>query len=103
MKKLLMPLIISTILNAQNMTSQKTVCMQQSEKTLTEQKKALIELAKQESLEELYGTLIVASTNIRDGKFISEDIKSRAVGAVRVKGNPKFSYLLNLQDACTRR
>jgi len=107
MKKMfkLLFLIFSTVLSAQNMTSTKTVCINQSEypsKNTTQLKKQLIELAKQESLEELYGTLIVASVNVADGMFVSDDIKSRAVGAVRVKGNPKFYNGSNFGEMCAR-
>ena len=83
--------------------SVKTSCIQQSVyagKTLEEQKKILIEQAKQESLEELYGTLIFSSSDISNGKLIKDEIKSRAVGGVRVKGNPEFYNGKNFGEVC---
>jgi len=103
MLKLLTILLLATLLNAQKMETTKTVCIQQSAyagKTLAEQKKVLIEQAKQESLEELYGTLIASITNILDGRLVSDEIKSRAVGSVRVKGDPSFSNGKNLGEIC---
>jgi len=105
MKLLLSLLMLLTIANAQDkLETAKTSCIQQSlypNKTLDEQKKILIEKAKQESLEELYGTLISSSTDIENGKMISDKIKSRAVGAVRVNGNPSFYNGKNLGEICT--
>jgi len=106
MKLLLLLLILPVIILANELkiiSSFKTSCIQQSSyegKTLSEQKKILIEKAKQESLEELYGTLISSSINIEDGKLSSDSIKSRAVGAVRVKGDPKFYNGKNLGEIC---
>ena len=84
--------------------STKESCIQQSVyagKTLEEQKKILIEQAKQESLEELYGTLILSSSDISNGKLIKDEIKSRAVGSVRVKGNPEFYNGKNFGEVCS--
>ena len=91
--------------NTQNSSLQttKTSCIQQSVyagKTLEEQKKILIEQAKQESLEELYGTLILTSTDLKNGKITNDEIKTRAVGSVRVKGDPKFYNGQNLGEIC---
>lgn len=86
-----------------NIYSMKKTCLQTTNyegKTLTEQKKILIEKAKQESLEELYGSLILSSTDIENGKLKKDEIKSRAVGAVRVKGNPVFKNGKNLGEIC---
>jgi len=91
-------------LNAINIYSQKTSCIQQSsysDKTLSELKKILINKAKQESLEELYGALIFSATDMHNGKITSTQIKSRAVGAVRVDGNPEFYNGKNLGEICT--
>ena len=105
MKLLLSLLLLLTMVNAEDkLSTAKTSCIQQSlypNKTLDEQKKILIEKAKQESLEELYGTLISSSTDIQDGKMMSDSIKSRAVGAVRVDGNPSFYNGMNLGEICT--
>jgi len=102
--KLLLAFILSfTFLNAKNIESIKMSCIQQSaypNKTLAEQKKILIEQAKQESLEELYGAVIFSSTDILDGKLQRDSIQSRAIGAVRVKGNPKFKNGENLGEIC---
>jgi len=98
-------LFFTTLLNAQNsLSTTKTSCIHQSNyasKTLAEQKKILIEKAKQEGLEELYGTLISSSTDIKNGKLVSDKIKSRAIGSVRVKGNPKFYNGSNFGEICS--
>jgi len=105
MKLLLTIFFFATLLNAQNsLSTTKTSCIQQSNytsKTLSEQKKILIEKAKQEGLEELYGTLISSSTDIKNGKLVSDKIKSRAIGSVRVKGNPKFYNGSNFGEICS--
>ena len=105
MKTLLSLLLLLTLVNAQDkLQTSKTSCLQQSaypNKTLVEQKKILIEKAKQESLEELYGTLISSSTDIESGKMTMDKIQSRAVGAVRVSGNPSFYNGKNLGEICT--
>ena len=82
----------------------KTSCIQQSEyggKSLDEQKKILIEQAKQEALEELYGTLMFSATDLTNGKITNDEIRSRAVGAVRVSGNPKFYNGANFGEICS--
>jgi len=105
MKLLLTLFLLFTISNASDkLETVKTSCLQQSaypNKTLAEQKKILIEKAKQESLEELYGTLISSSIDIENGRLKSDKIRSRAVGAVRVNGNPSFYNGKNLGEICT--
>ena len=105
MKLLFSIILLSVILQAQDkLETSKTSCIQQSlypNKTLDEQKKILIEKAKQESLEELYGTLISSSTDIENGKMTSDKIRSRAVGTVRVDGNPLFHNGENFGEICT--
>lgn len=103
MKILLILVTLISLIHAEKLETSKTVCIQVAAypgKTLAEQKKILVEKAKQESLEELYGTLISASTDIKNGKMTNEQIKSRAVGAVRVKGNPSFYNGKNLGEVC---
>jgi len=100
---LLIFLFLTSLFGEDKLKTAKTSCIQQSmypNKTLAEQKKMLIEQAKIESLEELYGTLISSSTDIKDGKLVSDKIKSRAVGAVRVDGNPSFYNGKNLGEIC---
>ena len=97
-------ILLTTIYAEDKFETAKTSCIQQSAyptNTLSEQKKILIEKAKQESLEELYGTLISATANIEDGRLVSDSIRSRAVGAVRVDGNPSFYNGKNLGEICT--
>ena len=105
MKLFLSLLILITIATAKDkLETSKTSCIQQSlypNKTLDQQKKILIEKAKQESLEELYGTLISSSIDIENGKMKRDQIRSRAVGAVRVSGNPSFYNGKNLGEICT--
>ena len=103
MKFLLSLVMLFVWASAEKLQTTKTSCIQQSNypnKTLIEQKKILVEKAKQESLEELYGTLIFSSTDIKNGSITSNEIKSRAVGAVRVKGNPSFYNGKNFGEIC---
>ena len=82
----------------------KTSCIQQSlyqNKTLDEQKKILIENAKFEALGELYGHLLYSKTDIKNGKITDDSIKQRAVGNVRIKGNPSFYNGSNLGEICS--
>jgi len=105
MKLILSFLIISfSILNASGRyETSKTTCVIQSnypDTTLNELKKILIDQSKQEALEELYGNVIYSKTEIKDGKLISDEIRSRAIGAVRVSGNPRFYNGQNLGEVC---
>lgn len=105
MKLLILFFLATYSLQASEIYKQTTKesCIQQSayqDKTLSEQKKIIVENAKQSSLEELYGTLIFSSTDIVDGRLASDEIKSRAVGSVRIKGDPSFYNGKNLGEIC---
>jgi len=86
-------LLISLVNAQEKYTTIKTSCIQQSEhsgKSLDQLKQILLGQAKQEALGELYGQLMYSKTDMTDGKIMSEQIRQRAVGSVRVEGNPKF-------------
>lgn len=105
MKKLLItPLILlSTISFAKEYTTMKTSCIQQSEhagKTLDQQKEVLINQAKQLALTDLYGEMMFSKTDMSNGKITSDEIRQRAVGAVRLKGNPSFYNGKNFGEVC---
>lgn len=92
----------STIQNKLKTT--KTSCIQQSNypnKTLDEQKKILIEQAKFNALGELYGHLLYAKTDLSNGKITNDSIKQRAIGNVRIEGNPTFYNGQNLGEICS--
>jgi hypothetical protein len=81
----------------------KTTCILQSnysDTTLNDLKKILIDQSKQEALEELYGNIVYSKTEIKDGKLISDEIRSRAIGAVRISGNPSYYNGKNLGEIC---
>ena len=105
MKKLLVVLfVLISMLNAKEYTTMKKSCIQQSEhsgKTLDQQKEVLINQAKQLALTDLYGEMMFSKTNMVDGKISSDEIRQRAVGAVRIKGNPKFYNGQNFGEVCT--
>lgn len=86
--------LLLTLVNGQEKyTTIKASCIQQSEhsgKTLDQLKEILLGQAKQEALGELYGQLMYSKTDLQDGKLVSDEIRQRAVGSVRVEGNPKF-------------
>ena len=74
-------------------STQKTSCIQQSNhsgKTLSELKDILLLNVKNEAIGELYGQLIFSQSNVKDGRLLSDEIKQKAIGSVRIKGNPKF-------------
>lgn len=103
-KLFIVSLVFISILNAKEYTTMKTSCIQQSEhagKTLDQQKQVLIDQAKQLALTDLYGEMIFSSTEISDGKLISDDIRSKAIGSVRIKGNPSFYNGKNFGEVCT--
>jgi len=82
----------------------KESCIQQSNysgKKLSELKNILISQSKRDAVEELYGNLILSKTNITNGKLISDEIKSKAVGAIRIKGNPKFYNGKDFGEICS--
>jgi hypothetical protein len=104
MKKIIFSLLLMLNLNASSkFETSKTTCILQSnynDTTLNELKKILIDQSKQEALEELYGNIIYSKIEIKDGKLISDEIRSRAIGAVRISGNPNFYNGKNLGEIC---
>lgn len=97
-------LLLATLLFAQEHTTMKRACIQQSEhagKTLDEQKQVLIEQAKQLALTDLYGEMMFSKTDMLNGKIESDEVRSRAIGAVRLKGNPTFYNGKNFGEVCT--
>lgn len=89
----------------QNIETTKTSCILQSEyknKTQEELKNILLTKAKAEALEELYGTMMKTKTELKNGKLISDEIKSLAVGSVRIKGEPEFSNGKNFGEVCAK-
>lgn len=85
-------------------TTQKTSCILQSEykdKSQEELKEILITKAKAEALEELYGTIMKTKTELKNGKLISDEIKSLAIGSVRVEGKPEYLNGKNWGEVCT--
>lgn len=83
--------------------TKKVSCIQQSNysgKTIDELKNILIEQAKRESVEELYGSLLVSKTTVENGKLVSDEIKQKVIGAVRVSGNPEFYNGQNFGEIC---
>ena len=104
MRLIAMIFLLLTIVNGQEKyTTIKTSCIQQSEysgKTLDQLKEILLYQAKQEALEELYGQLMYSKTDLKDGKIVSDEIRQRAIGSVRVEGNPKFYNGKNFGSIC---
>jgi hypothetical protein len=81
----------------------KKSCILQSNypnKNLSQIKKILVNKAKQNSVEELYGTLVYSNTSYTNHTLTKEKIKSTIVGSVRVKGNPIFYNGENLGEIC---
>ncbi|MAC85292.1 MAG: hypothetical protein CL624_14270 [Arcobacter sp.] len=105
MRLLLALLLVTNIVYSNSkLETVKTSCILQSEysgKTLEQQKEVLINQAKRDALEELYGSLIVSKTNVENGKLISDKIKQKAIGAIRIKGNPKFYNGQNFGEICS--
>lgn len=112
MKKALILIIFSsvTILNAQTLPKEKysTIkesCVLQSEHrdANQEQLKALLmEKVKRNSVEEIFGTTIKANTLIVNGRLISDKVKQKATGSVRIKGKATFYNGKNFGEVCTR-
>jgi len=101
---IILSLFISIITANEKYETSKTSCLQQSNypgKTLEEIKGILILQSKRESIEELYGSMILSKTAVENGKLVNDEIKQKAIGAVRVKGNPKFYNGKNLGEICS--
>ncbi|KAB7883093.1 hypothetical protein [Poseidonibacter ostreae] len=71
-------------------------------KTIDELKRILVEQSKREALEELYGTTILSKTDVLNGKLVTDEIKQKAVGSVRLKGNPEFYNGENFGEICSK-
>ena len=93
-----------TINNAKSplQTTKKSCIIQSSypNKNLSELKKLLVQQVKQNSVEELYGTLMYSNTDFKNGKLSKDQIKNTAVGSVRIKGDPTFYNGDNLGEIC---
>ena len=104
MKLIAVLFLLISLVNAQDKyTTIKTSCIQQSEhsgKSLDQLKQILLGQAKQEALGELYGQLMYSKTDLVDGKIMSDNIRQRAIGSVRVQGNPKFYNGSNFGSIC---
>ena len=83
--------------------TKKTSCILQSnypEKKLDELKSILLDKAKQEALVELYGHMIYTKTDIKNGQIENDEVRQRAIGAVRVEGTPKYYNGQNFGEVC---
>lgn len=97
--------IISTIgLYAnEKISSKKMSCIQQSNysgKTLDELKIILLEQAKKEAVNELYGESILSVTEIENGELKSDSIQAKTLGSIRLKGNPEYFNGKNFGEIC---
>lgn len=91
-------------LNTNKYETTKISCIQQSNypnKTLDQQKQILIKQSKFEALGELYGHLLYSKSDIKNGNLTDETIKQRAIGNIRIKGNPSFYNGSNLGEICS--
>jgi hypothetical protein len=82
----------------------KTSCVLQSEynsKTQEELKAILLQKAKAESLEELYGTLIKTNLELQNEKITKDEVQQLSLGNIRVLGKPQFFNGKNWGEVCT--
>ncbi|WP_122893831.1 hypothetical protein [Arcobacter peruensis] len=97
-------LLLGNIYAIEKYETIKTSCIQTSEhsgKSQKQLKDILIKQAKRDAIGELYGSLILSKTDVKDGKLVSDEIKQKAVGSVRIKGNPKFYNGVNFGEICS--
>jgi len=72
-------------------STMKTSCMQASEyKTINKLKEVLLLDAKKEAINELYGEFISSNMSMTNGNLVLDEVKKRAMGSIRIKGNPNF-------------
>lgn len=97
-------LLLTSIYANEKHETVKTSCIQTSEhsgKSQKQLKEILIKQAKRDAIGELYGSLILSKTDVKDGKLVSDEIKQKAVGSIRIKGNPKFYNGTNFGEICS--
>lgn len=83
----------------------KTSCVLQSEyknKNQEELKAILLQKAKAESLEELYGTLIKTNLELTNETITKDEVQQLSIGNVRVLGKPHFFNGENWGEVCTK-
>jgi len=107
MKKLFLFLVLISGLFAASQKAfvQKEVCVTVSDypgKTVAQIKDILINKAKESALTELYGQLLYTREDLKNGKLLSEEVRNRAVGIVRIQGSPQFFNGKNLGEICVR-
>lgn len=101
---LFISILFLSLLSNDEFETNKTNCILQSNysgKTIDKLKEILLEQAKREAIEELYGSVILSKTEILNGRLVSDEVKQKAVGVVRIKGNPKFYNGKNFGEICS--
>ena len=71
---------------------EKTVTMTRGEHTSNEVRDLLLQKAKREAANEIFGDFISSSTKIKNGRLAEDSILALVVGRVHVKGSPKYSH-----------
>ena len=108
MKKLLTLLFVlslsfTSVTFAQE-TIQKTYCMSSIgyKSTIDDLKKELLNNAKRDAVNELFGELIKSFTKVENFKLTEDKIRASSAGFVRIKGNPAYYQGKNLGELCVR-
>ena len=107
MKKILLFLfVVAALFGAdKKAVTTKQVCAVISDypgKTVAQFKKILLNKAKQEALTELYGQLLYTKEDLKNGKLVSEEVRNRAIGAVRIEGTPNFFNGKGFGELCAK-
>ena len=74
-------MLLTSIYANEKYETVKTSCIQTSEHSGKSQKRLkdiLIKQAKKDSIWELYGSLILSTTDVKDGKLVSDKIKQKS-------------------------
>ena len=108
MKKLLTLLFVlslsfTSVTFAQE-TIQKTYCMSSIgyKSDIDDLKKELLNNAKRDAVNELFGELIKSFTKVENFKLTEDKIRASSAGFVRIKGNPAYCQGKNLGELCVK-
>ena len=104
MKKLLLALVITSSLWANNVVT-KTAFVNASDtkgKSLVEVREMLMMRAKRAAASEIFGDYINSSTVINSGRLVSDEINSIVNGVIHIKGDPVYSNGQNFGDMQVR-
>lgn len=90
MKRIATLIILWSSLLLGDVVVTKTVSMMQDKHSTNETMELLLQKAKREAANEIFGDFITSATNVENGRLSNDSILAIVVGKIHVKGTPKY-------------